>query len=162
VSCLRAGDVILTWATGRLALLPDDIVSTVRSYATGPEAEREAGGILIGSYRGAHIEVTGCTTPLPGDVRLRCSFDRKDPGHHRAAMAAWMKNNGMETFVGEWHTHPEPFPTPSAIDLTTWRSILSKTTFPVLFVIGGSKSLWKGVGHKGKISRAHEATDPQR
>lgn len=149
--------MILTWATGRLVLLPDDVVSTVRSYATGREAEREAGGILIGSYRGAHIEVTGCTTPLRRDVRLRCSFDRKDPGHHRAAMAAWMKNDGMETFVGEWHTHPEPFPTPSSIDLTTWLSILSRTAFPVLLIIGGSKELWKGGGQRGDICQAHEA-----
>ena len=143
--------MILAWGAGRLALVPDEVLATVTRYATGPEAEREAGGILIGAYRGEHLEVTGCTEPMPMDTRRRSLFDRKDPGHQRAAMAAWSSSLRTETYVGEWHTHPEARPSPSSTDLATWASIMNKTRFPILFLIGGSQMIWKGVGQRGEV-----------
>ena len=146
--------MILRWGEGCLALVPDAVLATVTRYSTGPEAEREAGGILIGAYRGVHLEVTGCTEPMQTDTRRRFLFDRKDPGHQRAAMAAWSSSRRTETYVGEWHTHPEPRPSPSSIDLATWASIMNRTRFPVLFMIGGSEAIWNGVGQRGEIMRA--------
>lgn len=148
--------MILGWGDGHLALVPEEILATVTRYSNGREAEREAGGILIGAYRGAHLEVTGCTTPMPTDTRRRFLFDRKDPGHQRAALAAWTRSGRTETFVGEWHTHPEPRPNPSPTDLATWLSIMNRTSFPVLFMIGGSELIWKGVGQRGEIVRVRE------
>jgi integrative and conjugative element protein (TIGR02256 family) len=151
--------MILSWEKDRLALVPDTVVNVIRRYAVGSAAAREAGGILIGCYRGAHMEVTECTTPFPADTRRRFLFDRKDPGHQRAAMAAWHRSRRTETFVGEWHTHPEHDPSPSGTDLATWRSILERTALPVLFLIGGSQTTWEGVGYQGYIYRAIEVPD---
>src|SRR3984893_13190663 len=39
-----------------------------------PEADGEAGGVLLGRYRGPHIEIMNCTTPLPEDLRTRFGF----------------------------------------------------------------------------------------
>lgn len=130
------------------------VLATVNIFLIGRERRTEAGGILIGSYRGQHVEVVSCTVPMPRDIRRRYSFDRRDPGHQAAALAAWHASDRTETFVGEWHTHPEPHPTPSGRDRTTWSGIVTKITNPVVFMIGGWESSWWGVGEHGGIVRA--------
>jgi hypothetical protein len=53
-----------------------------------PEADREAGGVLLGRYRGPHIEIMSCTTPLPEDLRTRFGLVRQDKGHLKV-LTAW-------------------------------------------------------------------------
>ncbi|MCA1371406.1 Mov34/MPN/PAD-1 family protein [Bradyrhizobium sp. BRP14] len=110
---------------------------------------------MIGSYRGAHIQVRDCTVPLRRDVRRTHLFDRKDQGHHLAANSAWTSSSGTETYVGEWHTHPEDFPTPSSTDLRTWSEIMGRHTLPVVFLIAGRRDIWAGIGQGGRVERMH-------
>jgi integrative and conjugative element protein (TIGR02256 family) len=146
--------VILRVDESRLILLAPAVEMVVATYVTEVEIGLEAGGIFIGSYRGPHIEITACTTPLPRDVRRPTMFDRKDPGHHAAALAAWKASGGTDTYVGEWHTHPVDDPTPSARDLRTWRLILARGTDPVVFIIVGRRSVWCAWGQKGELRGA--------
>ncbi len=148
---LRSKGVILEWANGRLILVQDHVITKISAYTIGNERNSEAGGILLGGYREAHIEVSDSTEPMAGDRRYRFAFDRRDPGHQARALQAWKDASSTDTFVGEWHTHPEPDPTPSWIDRRTWRRIVAKSLDPVVFVILGWNSNWYGVGHSGKI-----------
>ncbi|AGS25656.1 MPN domain-containing protein (plasmid) [Rhizobium etli bv. mimosae str. Mim1] len=133
-------------------LLPARLVQVMRRFTVGEEGRAEAGGILIGSQRGDHIEISNCTTPLRRDVRKPYLFDRKDRGHQLAAMSAWTRSLGKRTFVGEWHTHPEDDPVPSGIDRATWRDITMKNTAASVFIIFGRKTLWAGIGQAGSVT----------
>jgi hypothetical protein len=39
-------------ALGEYIVIHYDVISTIKKYATAVELKREAGGVLIGSYRG--------------------------------------------------------------------------------------------------------------
>jgi integrative and conjugative element protein (TIGR02256 family) len=80
----------------------------------------EDGGILIGSYRGPHLEITSFTRSAPGDERRRYSFVRQDSVHQMTATKAWQESGETTTFIGEWHTHPYGAPVPSGTDKSSW------------------------------------------
>ncbi|WP_136620903.1 MULTISPECIES: Mov34/MPN/PAD-1 family protein [Mesorhizobium] len=146
--------MIRGWSQQRYAMVAPVVLATIGTFLIGDERRSEAGGILIGSYRGSHVEVVGCTVPMPLDLRSRYCFDRRDPGHQAAALKAWHASGRTETFVGEWHTHPEPHPTPSGRDRQTWADIMKKNSNPLVFLIGGWESFWWGVGERGLIVEA--------
>ncbi|MGU3362010.1 Mov34/MPN/PAD-1 family protein [Methylobacterium sp. M6A4_1b] len=125
----------------------------IAGYVTEREIGLEAGGLLIGNYRGPHLEVGHCTTPLPGDHRGRYLFDRRDAGHQAEALNAWRRSGGTDTFVGEWHTYPVDHPTPSGRNFRTWHAIMQRTSNLVLFLIAGRRSLWCGLGRTGELQR---------
>lgn len=152
-------DVILARRPEEFILIADAVMRQVSSFASGPESEREAGGILIGSYRGPHVEVVDCTLPLPTDRRLPFLFERRDPGHQRVALSAWRESERRRTFVGEWHTHPEATPTPSTVDLATWKRVMRSTPEPLVFLILGREGFWCGIGQSGEIERLTSYAD---
>jgi integrative and conjugative element protein (TIGR02256 family) len=130
----------------RLVEVADEVVSTIESYARGVETKKEAGGILIGAYRGPHVEVAACTTPMRNDRRLWNLFDRNDLGHGERAMLHWRESGRTLTFVGEWHTHPELVPTPSFVDLRTWKRLGNRQkAMPLVFAIRGLSGWWWGL-----------------
>jgi integrative and conjugative element protein (TIGR02256 family) len=136
----------------RLVDIADDVVRTIERFSRPNENSREAGGILLGSYRGPHIEIVACTTPLPRDRRRWNLFDRRDPGHSAEAVKRWQDSGRTVTFVGEWHTHPEPIPSPSFIDKNTWRLVSRRNKAgPTVFGIRGTTSWWFGMWHNGKL-----------
>jgi integrative and conjugative element protein (TIGR02256 family) len=97
--------------------------------------QTESGGILIGSYRGPHMEITGFTKPAKKDLRQPYRFVKQDPRHQRAATRAWLASDGKDTYIGEWHTHPLGGPKPSTIDAATWRGLVATTKRTMIFVI---------------------------
>lgn len=137
----------------RLVEVDDEVISTIESYSRGAEIKKEAGGILIGAYRGPHVEIAACTTPMPNDRRLWNLFDRKDLGHGERAMQHWRENRRTLTFVGEWHTHPEPAPKPSYVDLNTWKKLGKRQkTMPLVFVIRGLSGWWWGLMRRQSLA----------
>jgi integrative and conjugative element protein (TIGR02256 family) len=100
-------------------------------------AQAESGGILIGCYRGPHIEITGFTKPAKKDIRHPFCFIKQDPEHQRAATRAWQLSSGKDTYMGEWHTHPLGGPNPSSIDNAMWRDLVGTTKRMMVFVIIG-------------------------
>jgi len=101
----------------------------------------ETGGILIGSYRGPHVEVSDRTEAGLSDKRSLTSFLRQDQHHQTAATAAWSASQATKTYVGEWHTHPFGEPHPSMLDQSTWRSVVKRLRAPCVFIIV-SPSAW--------------------
>lgn len=101
----------------------------------------ESGGILIGRYRGPHIEITGHTTPAAEDISSYWAFIKQDPVHQEHALQAWKSSNGTDTDVGEWHTHPAGEPSPSGTDSKTWKRLVRKNRRRMVFVVAVS-SAW--------------------
>lgn len=89
-------------------------------------ADPESGGILLGHVRGENLEVLEATVPTIWDKRMRYLFERMPFGHQLLANDRWTASNGTVRYLGEWHTHPEDWPSPSQLDLTEWRALTKK------------------------------------
>lgn len=87
--------------------------------------QREAGGQLFGTVRANHWVILEATGPRKGDRRSRFGFwpDRASEQREIHSFHA----RGLE-YLGDWHTHPEEQPTPSARDLTSIAAIAREST----------------------------------
>lgn len=138
----------------RLVEIADHIMETIDRYSQPPENTSEAGGILVGSYRGVHIQVVACSRPLAQDKRTFALFDRRDHGHHRLAMKHWRESGRTTTFVGEWHTHPESHPFPSVLDWRMWQKVACRNPAgPTVFLIRGYNGWWAGLATGKSINK---------
>lgn len=126
---------------GLILLHPRALQLMMAFRQVGP-GTTEAGGVLVGSLRGPHIEVINCTQPMPNDLRRSHAFERRDAGHIAAIHAAMKGSAGTIGYVGEWHTHPEPVPSPSGQDGANWRNLVRQTKHPLAFVILGTDGLF--------------------
>src|SRR5579862_3615404 len=137
-----------------LVEVAEEVVETITAFSGPSENKKEAGGILLGFYRGPHVQIVHCTSPLPGDRRLWNFFDRSDPGHQGEALKHWRDSGRTMNYVGEWHTHPEAVPTPSFVDRRTWRKIARRHTIgPLVFAIRGTSGWWWELMRNGMPAR---------
>lgn len=134
---------------GRLHVGPAAL-ATLQSYRQTELDDLEAGGVLLGRYllHSPDIVVDRVTEPLPGDRRSRTSFHRHHAGHQALIDRAWSESGGRCAWLGEWHTHPDPSPTPSWVDCRDWRRRLRRDVFDeaLFFLIVGTSvaRLWEG------------------
>jgi integrative and conjugative element protein (TIGR02256 family) len=134
---------------GRQVVISGETVEELLTFRqTGNESE--AGGLLVGMYlkEGDHLYIDRLTTPQRCDRRSRFGFFRSLM-HNVRLQRIWRESEETRVFVGSWHTHPEPDPTPSAIDLKDWGRLLAKGSFvgdELFFIIVGTKRIraWKG------------------
>lgn len=121
----------------RLEIAPE-VVTLLRGYAQHAPEALEAGGLLLGRLsEGNHLlTIERITEPMPGDVRTRRAFERADPGHADAVRAAWGETGGAVACWGDWHTHAEPSPTPSADDLESWRADAARADCSFSIIVG--------------------------
>jgi integrative and conjugative element protein (TIGR02256 family) len=75
------------------------------------------------------------------------------------ALAEWSNSGETMDYIGEWHTHPESDPRPSALDLDEWRKICHRRNDTMVFLIQGTLHQWVGVGlgHAIKVSSGTDA-----
>lgn len=136
-------------ATLPVILVGHDVLEKIAADAAHYESRSERGGVFIGLRRGPHIEVREATVPMRWDFGSMFSFKRSSKGHQRVALRRWRESSHTMDWVGEWHSHPEPFPTPSGIDLRSWKGMTTTRGAPMVFVIVGYNSLWVGLAVPG-------------
>ncbi len=109
----------------------------------------ESGGVLLGTVHERGLLITVATTPTRLDRQLRYLFERLPFGHRAVATRLWRSTGGTTRYIGEWHTHPQDIPTPSAIDLEEWRKLAKARADkrPLLAVIVGRHSLHVELTH---------------
>ena len=132
------------------------VVGQMLTYAQHELARKEAGGVLLGRYilDSNDAVVDQVTIPTPGDVRTRTNFVRSKRGHQESADQAWSNSRGTRHYLGEWHTHPEPVPKPSQVDLMNWKRLLANYRSdpdPLYFVIIGTEVICAWQGHKSGV-----------
>lgn len=141
---------------GALVLVDPLVLDGVLGQRQQGPTDPEAGGILLGMRRGEHIHVTQLTSPGPEDRRTRTAFHRARRSHQELALRQWRESGGVMDYLGEWHTHPEIGPSPSATDLREWRTLLRSYDAALVFLIAGTQEeLWLGLG-KGTGVQAAE------
>lgn len=104
----------------------------------------ETGGILAGVFdKGPIITITDVTTPQSEDIRQRFRFRRSGEGHQALMDQMWEKSGYRKMYLGEWHTHREPTPSPSWVDTSGWKArTKTRHNAPwMLFLILGQQSL---------------------
>lgn len=92
---------MILWSGISLVEVADDVIENIVVFSGCSENTREAGGILLGFYRGPHVQITHCTSPFPGDRRFWNLFDRNDPEHQSEAVRRWRDSGRTMAYVGE-------------------------------------------------------------
>lgn len=118
-----------------LVLFHHKIVEEFEKIRKSTQGKPEIGGILVGSKRMEHIEITSLSYPGPNDVSQLMSFIKKDTVHEKFAKIQWRLFGKTRTYMGEWHTHPSGLPVPSETDFKTWVSVVSEQKRNMVFVI---------------------------
>ena len=138
---------------GGRAKINAEVLDVLERYRQHGPDDTEAGGSLLGRMiiDSPDVVVDELTEPGPEDVRTRLGFHLRDLAHHQARMDdAWARSEGTCCLLGDWHTHAEPDPTPSSVDLDNWRRLLREAAtdeYPrLLFVIAGTERVraWQG------------------
>lgn len=104
----------------------------------------EFGGILVGVYS---KDLKSCTiTEVIPALKFQNSptlFERGTDGIIESLTKLYIQNPAAR-YVGEWHTHPNGVPHPSAIDIKTMHTIAEdvnvKITSPMLIILGLDKN----------------------
>lgn len=141
------------WIAGAWILIEEEALEVVVRHRQLLSVSPEAGGVLLGYRRGDHVHVTQATVPSKNDRRSRFSFDRIDQYHGWLAWRRWTESNQRCDYLGEWHTHPELYPSPSGIDEREWHKLHSSNPRPLVFWIEGIQERWLGLGFKKKLSQ---------
>jgi len=103
----------------------------------------EIGSSLYGCYSsdGRRAVVLG-TTPVPPDSQSSaCSFVRGVRGLAEFFRDLFTRSRGRRHYVGEWHSHPNVSPQPSALDWARQRELSADHSMQcpecILIVLGG-------------------------
>ncbi len=126
-------------------ILVEGAINQMRQFEQRSWWESEAGGILLGRHLldTDDIVVDEVTTPQNSDRRSRYSFFRSKR-HGAIAQERWKDEASTLAYLGLWHTHPEPDPTPSGVDRNDWAQAMSSDTFhgnQLFFPIVGIKRI---------------------
>ena len=150
-------------STGRLradsgeqvSIFTEIVLSDLEKYRQVEPDKPEAGGILLGTLSSNYstMFVENISHPLDTDKRERYKFFRSKK-HNTIAEHYWRSRNKTGTYHGLWHTHPEPIPSPSSVDLVDWGKALKTDHYysnRLIFVIVGWRvlSLWSGSMKQG-------------
>ena len=131
-------------------IISRNALGTILTYRQLVSSSHEAGGVLLGRYSvgSEDIVIESATTPQARDKSSRHRFHRAKQPHQKLIDGAWEKSGGVTTYLGEWHTHPEEVPTPSAIDRVGWtkKSIIDHFSEAIFFLIVGTTTVrvWEG------------------
>lgn len=131
---------------GSVLKIGAEALGVMLSFRQLAPADKEAGGILLGRHiiDSRDVVVDEVSVPMKGDKRSRCGFERSNKPHQKVIDERWRTSGGTCQYLGEWHTHPEPVPHPSSVDVGDWKRRLKHDTVDSeisFFVVVGTKGL---------------------
>ena len=145
----------------RVLTIGKSVNSRLHTFRQTRNSDHESGGILLGRIfeKDLSCTVDEITTPTKPDRSSRHSFYRSN-AHHKIAVDRWKKSDGTCIYLGLWHTHPEPDPSPSKVDFNDWKKAIVKGKFEgdsLLFAIVGTKKIrcWQGIFSYGNSPLFH-------
>lgn len=127
---------------GGLFVVASEATLTITRHCQRLEEMPEAGGILLGRVilHAPRVVVDAVTEPSRWDRWTRYTFFRAKEPAQRAINRAWDTSDRKRNYLGDWHTHPEDDPTPSAVDIGEWRRLARTAMFEqnmLFFLIAG-------------------------
>lgn len=120
-------------------------IEQMKAFAQHQRWHAEAGGVLLGRHLldSEDVVVDEVTTPQSTDRRGRFSFFRSRK-HEYLARKRWQNEENTTAYLGLWHTHPEPDPTPSSVDRRDWAQAVARDSFEgarLFFPIIGTQNI---------------------
>lgn len=149
--------IVLCKGDGGKLKIDLNVLRKIDEYIQNDKEKYEAGGVLLGRYIIGSIDIVvdDVTTPMKNDTRGRCFFLKQKKYHQKAITEKWIKSKGTCNYLGEWHTHPEPIPTPSYIDINEWKRLLKSNKYEsecLYFIIAGTEKMRIWEGNKKSLS----------
>lgn len=140
--------------------ISDKVISNLSMYVQNRSFINESGGVLLGYKVKEHnvIIIDDLSLPDKEDESSMIKFIRKSISHILKINKSSLNNSFC---IGNWHTHPVSNPTPSLIDLSTWKKELSECKssfgFQVYIICGidGFK-VWLGEENTENIAECFE------
>ena len=129
---------------GRRVHVRDEVAGVWYAHRQTAADAAESFGVLMGttSVDRREIWLESATTPMAHDWRTRLSFALRDLGHQQTVCGTFACSGGRSIYLGTWHTHPEPVPTPSRIDRNDWLACLrANRGRPLAFVLVGTDKI---------------------
>ena len=128
--------------------LPAATIDFLRQHVQlGPAPE--TGGVLAGFLRVDDVWVISHPMqPSPRNRAGRYWLRRHRGDAQKFVEKVYKASGGIVNYLGEWHTHPEPTPSPSVEDRKMLQDLLSTSLLEITFLIGvivgtsGSLCVW--------------------
>ena len=123
-----------------------EVIEQLRVYAQ--HEGNEQCGVLTGSkINNQTYRISKVSPPcVANNTRCRCERDAKIANEF--INDDYEQSNHTRTYIGEWHTHPEPYPHPSLTDFSSIVSNFEESAldYPFLIMtIVGTESLYFSV-----------------
>jgi len=126
--------------------LPEDGQQKMIGFASA-EHPLETGGVMLGYANPPHVVVTEIIGPGPSAKHYRYRFI-PDAAYQQAAIEAhFERTEGGETYLGDWHTHPNGIARMSWLDKLTLARIAQRTeglaVLPSMAILAGGAGRWE-------------------
>lgn len=111
-------------------IIVEHALKQMQAFAQRRSGDREAGGVLLGRHLldSRDVVVDEVSPPQSSDRRSRYGFFRSSK-HELLARQRWLEESSTSAYLGLWHTHPEPDPTPSGVDQRDWQKAVAGDTY---------------------------------
>ena len=120
-------------------ILTDAVLAHFSQYRQCNPDAKEAGGQLFAKIDGHRIVVERATGPRGSDHRSRFSFIPNRLAERREIKRLFKA--GFH-YVGDWHTHAEPYPRPSSTDANSMRDMFRQSVHQlagfVMVIVGNA------------------------
>ena len=147
---------------GNRLIVDGSVIHKFIQYQQNSFNDYEAGGLLLGRHlkNCSHLAVDHISKPQRGDKRSRYGFFR-GKGHQKIAHKYWAISNSTCAYLGNWHTHPEPYPEPSQTDINDWLNVLKNDVYEgnhLYFIIVGTREIacWEGFRNNQSFIKLNE------
>ena len=109
---------MMEFELGNLSIkISEEVFEKMKSFIQDEKYKPEAGGILIGHYlEDNNYSITDVSSPSKLDKSSRFNFTRSKNNAQKIINKIFKDSKGKKIYLGEWHTHPEDYPTPSGLD----------------------------------------------
>lgn len=132
-------------------VIHDEAIVVLNQFTQKEAGQPEAGGVILGKIMKNEIHIMKLSPPTELDKASRTNFERHRLSAQIVINHEFYNSYKQITYLGEWHTHPEDFPSPSDVDRKMIQEQFSKnkihTDFLLLF-IKGLKVLYIGILNK--------------
>lgn len=134
-----------------LVRISTTLLKRIYKYKQLESTSPESGGVLIGKHLNSEgtLLIDDMTEPQESDKQGRCQFYRSAE-HSSIVNKVWLESNKHSTYVGLWHSHPEPIPHYSCVDKYDWENALRHSKYEgnhLFFIILGQTHvrIWMGI-----------------
>ncbi len=124
-------------------IISNSVYERILTFKQTQDEDLESAGLLIGYQKSSDtIWVDRITEPKRTDIRKRCSLKLDAKAHQKEVDNAFEQSEQLLGYIGTWHTHPEPIPTPSSIDNIDWKThTKDNPDRQLFFIIAGATQL---------------------